>query len=156
MKQILVLLRQARDARKDAALGRLSSAQSRQAKAAAEFQRTVTLAEEAEQWWKDLLARNGEGLDPAWRTTMLPSCIALVYQRKEHAVKAAQALDEQRTEVKKCRANVTQCEKALLRTDELKQILKEQADALERLAEQSQDDDLAIGYRAVRRSVAWT
>jgi hypothetical protein len=155
LKHILALLRRSRDAKKEAALGRLAGAQARQSQAAAEFQRTVALAEEAEVWWQELLARNGEGLDPAWRTTMLPSCIALVYQRKEQAVKAAQAVDERRTEVKKCRAEVTQCEKALLRTDELAQILKEQARALERLAEQSQDDDLAIGYGAARRRAAW-
>ena len=156
MKHILVLLRRSRDAKKDAALGRLSSAQNKQSQAAAEFQHAVALADQAEMWRQDLLRRNGEGLDPAWRPTMLPSCIALVYQRKEQAVKASQVLDVQRALVKKCRDEVTQCEKALMRTDELQQILKQEAGVRERLLEQSQDDDLAIGYRAAQRGAAWS
>ena len=155
MKHILALLRVARNARKEAALGRLTNAQSRQSQGAIEFQRTVGLADEAERWRHDLLARNGDGLDPAWRITMLPSCVALVYQRKEQAIQAAQRLDELRSEVRKLRMDVTKCEKALLRTDELQKILKDQADFESRLAEQAQDDDFAIGYGVIRRRAKW-
>jgi flagellar biosynthesis chaperone FliJ len=136
---LLRLLRKTRDARKEAALGKLSAAQGRLSQA-------VTALAEAQQWRSELLRRNGVGLAKDWRHTLLPSCQALIHTRAQALAPAAKRVQDEQQAVQACRAALALCEKALLRTDELQDILKDEARDAERLAEQSQDDDLAIAH----------
>jgi flagellar biosynthesis chaperone FliJ len=146
MNKLLSLLRKTRDARKEAALGRLSAAQGRLAQAMTLLRTANQGFQEAQVWREELLRRNGAGLGKDWRHTMLPSCQALLYLRASEITNAAKQVEEQRHAVTECRAALTLCEKALLRTDELQDILKDETRDAERLAEQSQDDDLAIAH----------
>jgi cellobiose-specific phosphotransferase system component IIA len=152
MNQVLRLLRSSRDARKEAALGKLAAAQGRLKQAQAELQAANVGFQEAQLWRLELLRRNGAGLGKDWRHTMLPSCQALLQLRGSAMAKAVKQVQEQDQAVQACRAALTLCEKALLRTDELQHILKEQADETLRLTEQSQDDDLAIARGGQVRS----
>jgi hypothetical protein len=146
MKPLLRLLRKTRDARKEAALAKLSSAQSQLSQAMAAVTATHQGFLQAQQWREELVRRNGAGLGRDWRHTMLPSCQVLLEMRASQVTEAISRVEECQQWVAQARAALTACEKALLRTDELQSILKGQARDAERLAEQSQDDDLAIAH----------
>jgi hypothetical protein len=150
MKKLLGLLTKTRDARKEAAQGRLATAQQKLAQRVAASQAAKAALDQALAERQALVARNGAGLGADWRHTMLPSCQAVLFRCGRAAMDAAREVAEQLKVVAECRAAVTACEKALLRTAELQIILKGQATDQERLAEQSQDDDLAIALRRVQ------
>ncbi len=150
MSALLRLLRKTRDARKEAAMGKLASAQGRLGQAQVALQTAGLRFREAQAWRDELLRRNGAGLGRDWRHTLLPSCLAVIHLRATETTAAAKAVESAREEIESCRKALALCEKALLRTDELQHILKTQAQADERLAEQSQDDDLAIAQGGQR------
>jgi flagellar biosynthesis chaperone FliJ len=151
MTPLLRLLRKTRDARKDAAMAKLSAAQKQLAQAQAALQAAGLRWREAQVWRDELLRRNGAGLGKDWRHTVLPSCVAVLALRATEAGRAAQDVEAAQQAVRAARSALTLCEKALLRTDELQDILKTEAQDQERLAEQSQDDDLAIARGGQRR-----
>jgi hypothetical protein len=149
MKKLLTLLSKTRDARKEAAQGRLAAAQHKLAQQVGASQAAKGALDQALADRQALVARNGQGLGADWRHTLLPSCQAALFRSGRAAMDAAKAVEAQLKVVAECRAAVTACEKALLRTAELQGILKDQSKRQERLAEQSQDDDLAIAMGRV-------
>jgi hypothetical protein len=153
MSALLRLLRKTRDARKEAAMGKLASAQGRLGQAQVALQLAGLRYHEAQVWRDELLRRNGAGLGRDWRHTLLPSSVAVVQLRAAEAQRTAKELEALQEEVQQCRKALALCEKALLRTDELQDILKTQDAAADRLAEQSQDDDLAIAQGGQRSLV---
>ncbi len=148
MNKLLTLLRKTRDARKEAALAQLAAAKSQLAQADAALDVAGLAFREAQTLRKELMRRNGAGLGKDWRDTILPSCHSLMVTRARVVVDASKLLDERKQRVDACRAALMLCEKALLRTDELHDIVKEQTQENERLQEQSNDDDLALSYKA--------
>jgi hypothetical protein len=154
MTPLLHLLRKTRDARKESAMGKLASAKGRLGQAQAALQAAGLRYQEAQVWRSELLRRNGAGLGKDWRHTVLPSCLAVVHLRATEVGQAAQLVETAQQEVQACRSALALCEKALLRTDELQDILQAQAKDDERLAEQSQDDDLALARGGQRQPAA--
>jgi hypothetical protein len=148
VNQLLTLLRKTRDARKEAALARLVAAKNKFAQADAAFDKAAVAFREARRWRADLLRRNGEGLGKDWRQTILPSCISLLEVRGRAVMEASDEMESHKRKVDECRAALMRCEKALMRTDELRDIVNAQAAEDTRLQEQSNDDDLALTYKA--------
>jgi hypothetical protein len=160
VNKLLQLVRRSRNARKEAALVRLASAQRLLGDAIAASASATAEFEAAQGWREDFLRRNGAGLNHDWRHTMLPSCNAVIHQRRLAAMEAFSGIAKHRLAVAQSRAALSACEKALLRTDELETQVKDAAKEHARLAEQSQDDDLAItrggAYPMTRGVPAWT
>ena len=156
MNKLLRLIRKSRNARKEAALGRLASAQKELEQALAASANCMAEVDAATTSREALLRRNGAGLNNDWRQTMLPSVNALIFQRRGATIKALEHVKVQRGAVTEARAALTRAERALMRTDELQSIVKTEADDLARLAEQSQDDDLAIAHGRSRNASLWT
>jgi hypothetical protein len=147
VNNLLTLLRKTRDARKEAALAKLSAAKSQLAQADAALDVVGLAFREAQTMRRDLMRRNGAGLARDWRDTILPSCYSLIAVRARAVVQASKFLNEQQQRVDECRAALMLCEKALMRTDELRDIVKAQTNESQRLQEQSNDDDLALTYK---------
>jgi flagellar biosynthesis chaperone FliJ len=147
MNNLLTLLRKTRDARKEAALAKLSAAKNKLAHADAALDVVGLAFREAQALRRDLMRRNGAGLAKDWRDTILPSCQSLIAVRARAVMQASKLLDEHKQQVDECRAALMRCEKALMRTDELRDIVKAQTNESQRLQEQSNDDDLALTYK---------
>jgi hypothetical protein len=146
MHTLMPLLRTARDARKQAAQRRLAAAQTQLAQAqgqAAEAQAAVVQARDARD---QLLGGRGAGLQRDWRDTVLPSCLALIAQRQTAVVSAQQKISSASEALAKERAALNTCERALLRTDELQELLDGEVKELEARAEQLLDEDLALTH----------
>jgi hypothetical protein len=156
MNKLLALVRKSRTARKEAAQGRLAAAQQELARAVAASTTAVAEIDEANDWREAFLRRNGVGLNKDWRHTMLPSINALIFQRRGATVKALERVEAQRRVVVECREALTRCERALMRNEELQGIVDLEAKDRERLAEQSQDDDLAISHGRSAGAAAWS
>jgi flagellar biosynthesis chaperone FliJ len=156
MKKLLILIRKSREARKDAAAGRLAAAQQGVGRAVANSKQKLSDLIQAKSEYDHLLATNGAGLLPDWRNSVLPGVLTLLELRARATQMAHRELMAQRAVVADCRRALTLCEKALLRTDELQAILKDEQRERERLAEQDVDDDLAIARRPSTESLAWT
>ena len=156
MNKLLSLIRKSRNARKEAALGRLASAQKELEQALAASATCTAEIAESTAAREAFLRRNGAGLNNDWRQTMLPSVNALIFLRRGATVKALQHVEVQRLAVAEARAALTRAERALMRTDELQSIVKTEADDHARLAEQSQDDDLAIAHGRSANASSWT
>lgn len=156
MKKLLILIRKSRDARKEAAAGRLAAAQQAVARAVTNSRQKLSELVQAKTEYDHLLASNGAGLLPDWRVSVLPGVLTLLELRARATQMAHRELMAQRAVVVDCRKALTLCEKALLRTDELQGILKDEQRERERLAEQDVDDDLAIARRHSTESLAWT
>jgi hypothetical protein len=156
IQHTMALVRKRRDAKRDAAMGRLAGAQQLLNNATQAWEQAVGLVNEAQAWRAELLARNGEGLHASWRLTTLPSCTALLTKRTHDVTRAMRSVEEHRRKVAEQRLALTRCEKALLRTDELQNILDEQDDERQRINEQTQEDDLATGYKGLVSAAAPT
>lgn len=155
MKQLLKVIRKSRDARKEAAAGRLAAAQQGVSRAVANSRQKLGELVQAKSEYDHLLASNGAGLLPDWRNSVLPGVLTLLELRARATQMAHRELMAQRAVVADCRKALTLCEKALLRTDELQAILKDEQSERERLTEQDVDDDLAIARRRPTESPAW-
>lgn len=155
MKKLLILIRKSRDARKEAAAGRLAAAQQAVARAVANSRQKLSELVQAKTEYDHLLATRGTGLLPDWRVSVLPGVLTLLELRARATQIAHRELMAQRVVVADCRKALTLCEKALLRTDELQAILKDEQRERERLTEQDVDDDLAIARRPANESRAW-
>lgn len=156
MNKLLTLIRKSRNARKEAAMGRLASAQKALADALAAASTCKAEIEEANAAREAFVRRNGAGLNKDWRPTMLPSVNAFVTSKRNALLKAVEQVEVKRLAVAEARAAVTKAERALMRTDELQTIVKSEAADAARLAEQSQDDDLAITHKIPKTACAWT
>ena len=154
MKKVLALLRSSRTSRRDAALGRMAAArQQLDAAAAAQHQSAATL-EQAVAWQQEVLQGRGRAADAQWRRAMLPSCGALVEQRRAQLDQARDAVTRHQHAMNIQRTALSMCERALIRTDELERLTIDEARTAERLQEQSQDDDLAAARRRGARVCA--
>ena len=156
MNKLLLLIRKSRIARREAAIGRLASAQKELEQALAASATCVAEIDESTASREAFLRRNGAGLNNDWRHTMLPSVNALIFLRRGATVKALQRVEAQRVAVAEARAALTRAERALMRTDELQSIVRSEAANHARLAEQSQDDDLSIAHGRTRTASPWT
>ena len=78
---------------------------------------------------------------------MLPSCEALVDQRRAQLDQARDAVTLHQHAMNIQRTALSVCERALIRTDELERLTTDQARRADHLQEQSQDDDLAAAMR---------
>jgi hypothetical protein len=146
MNALMPLLRTARDARKQAAQRRLAAAQAQVAQAqgqAAEAQAAVVQARDARD---QLLGGRGAGLQRDWRDTVLPSCLALIAQCQAAVASAQQKVSSAVEALAKERAALNTCERALLRTDALQELLDGEVKDLEARAEQLLDEDLALTH----------
>lgn len=147
MNKVLVLLRSSRTSRRDAALGRMAAARQRLDAAAAALHQSTAALQEAKVWQQDVLLGRGPAADAHWRCAMLPSCEALVEQRRAQLDQAQDAFTLRQHAMNIQRTALSVCERALIRTDELERLSIDQVRNAERLQEQSQDDDLAAAMR---------
>lgn len=154
MKKVLVLLRSTRTSRRDAALGRVAAARQALDDATAVLAQSQTLLQQALAWQLDVRQGRGRATDAAWRAAILPSCEALVAQRKDQLELAMDAVTLHQHALHVQRAALALYERALNRTDALQRITDEETRNDERLQEQALDDDLAAARRRGGTQVA--
>ena len=154
MNKLLVLLRSSRTSRRDAALGRMAAARQQLDAAAAALDQSAAALQQALVWQQDVQWARGRAADAQWRCAMLPSCEAMVAQRRVQLDQAQHSVTLRQQAMNIQRTALSVCERALIRTDELERLSVDQARSAERLQEQSQDDDMAAAVRCGASAVA--
>jgi hypothetical protein len=151
MNKQLALVRQCREARRQAALARLAEAERAAAAAQAAVEHRSRQRDDALGDVLHLRSGRSAGLTQDQRWSLMPSAHA-VHDLAERAVLQAQAdVEAAHRGAADCRQALITCERALLRNDELLATLKSQALERSRLAEQSVDDEIAITWRPAGR-----
>ena len=144
---LLPMLRQRRQARRDAAHARLARIQAEIEALQAEVRRCAGQLREAEAARQAVLHGQGHAADPLWRQALLPSCEAVV--EREHAAcnRALAAIEPAQRRLAEARQALLQQERAMLRTQELEQLQRAAEQQAEAATEQSVDEDLAAAWR---------
>ena len=114
----LHLLGTGRQARRDAALVRLTTAQANFDGAYTACQQAHAQLLQAQQSRADLLARCALGAQAALRESLLPACDALLHQRQGQFAQQQQVLRQAYENLNNCKKAVAHCEKALLRLEQ--------------------------------------
>jgi hypothetical protein len=149
VRKTLVLLRSVRTSRREVAIARVAVAKRHLQAADLALHECLQLLKTAFEAQQRVLMRQGDAADPVWRNAMLPSCAALVAMHHGRALEAQNAMQLCKKELQEKTKVLTACERGLIRTDELERLTRESEHLVERLSEQSQDDDLAASRRSM-------
>lgn len=138
----LHLLSTGRQARRDAALVRLTSAQGDFDGAYTACQQAHAKLLQAQQSRADLLARCALGAQAALRESLLPACDALLQRQQEHFAQQQQVLRRAYENLNNCKQAVATCEKALLRLEQWKELEQTRERRLQGQREEQQAEEL--------------
>jgi hypothetical protein len=146
VKHTVALLRKCREAHRDLAQRELASASAEATAATDQWVRTRNLGLEARNMRDELIRIDGRGFDASWRESVLPGCEALLLQRAREAKAAFDRFQQCKELLQSAQAKALQCERALMRTDELQHVVDDEAKQVARRQEESTEEEFALTY----------
>ncbi len=144
---LLPMLRARRMARRDAAQARLARAQAQLEAAQAEVRRREGAMRQALASLQAVRHGEGQAADPLWRQALLPSCEAVVERERAASTQALAAVQPAQQQFAEARRVLLLQERAMLRTEELEQLQRQEERRTEARTEQSVDEDLTAAWR---------
>jgi hypothetical protein len=146
VKHTVALLRKCREAHRDLAQRALANARAEAIAAHQQFVRTRDLSFEARDMLDELIKTDGRGFDASWRESVLPGCEAFLLQRVRNSDADYENLQKCRELLKAAQAKALQCERALMRTDELQLVVDDETKQAMRRQEEATDEEFALTY----------
>lgn len=143
----LKLLTTTREARRESAMAKLAAARRACELAEAACQQAQNETQQAWAWREEVLARCALGEGGMLRETLIPTCDALLAQRRQHLVLMQAAWRAAHEEVTLQRQHLTTCERDALRLEEWLQLQQAQARREQAAQENQQDDEQPLLQR---------
>lgn len=143
----LKLLTTTREARRESAIARLAAARRACELAEAACEQAQLETQQAWQWREEVLARCTLGEGGTLRDTVLPTCDALLAQRRQHLAQMQAAWRAAHEQVTLERQHLTTCERDALRLEEWRQLHQAQERQQQAAQENQQDEELPLRRR---------
>lgn len=142
MTPSLKLLTSTREARREAARGKLAWATRQFDDAFATCEQSYHALEQAKQWRLQVAERCTLGKDPAVRESLWPACTALIEARQQQFVQTQALLRQAQAHLEEQRQQLMVCERDMLRLEEWQQLDDAQTQQAQAHLESQQDDEV--------------